>query len=266
MLNNKGVTTIEVLICFVLVTIISTSLFSTVSMFNDKRIEENNKSKIIIYSNTLTRIIQKDFITYGIKSATINETNENGLKTITVTCNLKSGEQRILRIKQKFTRSSIHPECSNEIYIDDTTRYCEQDNYDDEFMIEYGSPDKIIKYPIPELGEVIGKYDDNLKTFVPCTKDQITVSNELRKKDSLTDSENKQICRVLKDLEINNLLINISNEASSDDIESRVLNIYIGFYHPELGNRYAINIVSPIDYPVMPSSKNGTFNFNLITE
>ena len=37
MLNNKGVTTIEVLICFVLVTIISTSLFSTVSMFNDNR-------------------------------------------------------------------------------------------------------------------------------------------------------------------------------------------------------------------------------------
>ena len=39
MLNNKGITTVEVLICFVLVTIIASSLYSTVAMFNEKRIE-----------------------------------------------------------------------------------------------------------------------------------------------------------------------------------------------------------------------------------
>ena len=43
-----------------------------------------------------------------------------------------------------------------------------------------------------------------------------------------------------KDLSINNVLIGISEE--------NVLSIYIGFYHPELGTRYAINIVAPINY------------------
>ena len=37
-LNNKGITIIEVLVCFVLVVIIAMSLFSTISAYNDKRI------------------------------------------------------------------------------------------------------------------------------------------------------------------------------------------------------------------------------------
>ena len=229
MLNNKGVTTVEVLICFVLVTIIATSLFSTVSMFNEKRIEENNKAKILIYSNTLTRVIQKDFITYGLASAKIEETNDAGTRNYRVDCVLKNGEKRILKIKQSFTRSNLHLETENA-------------NYDDSFMIEYGTPDKMIKYPIPDLGEVVGKYSDSMKTFVPC--------------EPVTDD-----CRVLKDLQINNIIINISNELTSDDIGSHVLNIYIGFYHPELGNRYAINIVSPIDYPIIMSNRSGFFDF-----
>ena len=63
-------------------------------------------------------------------------------------------------------------------------------------------------------------------------------------------------------MQINNIIINVSNELTSDDIGSHVLNIYIGFYHPELGNRYAINIVCPIDYPTM-ISHNKTFDFQI---
>ena len=249
MLNNKGVTTVEVLICFVLVTIIATSLFSTVSMFNEKRMEENNKAKILVYNNTLTRIIQKDFINNGLSTAKIEETVESGTRIYRVNCTLKNGEKRLLRVKQKFTRNSIHLEAEN-IYNDD------------EFMIEYGTPEKMIKYPIPELGEVVGKYNDDLKTFVPCTKAELATSKTLKNKPSLTAEEAKQVCRVSKNLQINNIIINVSNELTSDDIGSHVLNIYIGLYHPELGNRYAINIVSPIDYPTM-ISHNKTFDFQI---
>ena len=37
-LNNKGITTIEVIISFVLVVIISASLFTTISAYNAKRL------------------------------------------------------------------------------------------------------------------------------------------------------------------------------------------------------------------------------------
>ena len=46
--------------------------------------------------------------------------------------------------------------------------------------------------------------------------------------------------KIAKDFSINNVLINIKDDS--------ILSIYIGFYHPELGTRYSINIVSPINY------------------
>ena len=49
-------------------------------------------------------------------------------------------------------------------------------------------------------------------------------------------------------MQINNIIINVSNELTSDDIGSHVLNIYIGFYHPELTTRYGIQVICPINY------------------
>ena len=54
-LNNKGVTTIEVLISFVLIAIIANSLYSTISAYNDRRIIENYKSEVLTYKNTITK-------------------------------------------------------------------------------------------------------------------------------------------------------------------------------------------------------------------
>ena len=45
-LNNKGITTIEVIISFVITVIITTSLYTTVSNYNQKRLIENYRSKI----------------------------------------------------------------------------------------------------------------------------------------------------------------------------------------------------------------------------
>ena len=61
-LNNKGITTIEVIISFVLVVIISASLFTTISAYNAKRLTESYKSQIYTYKNQLTKIIQDDLI------------------------------------------------------------------------------------------------------------------------------------------------------------------------------------------------------------
>ena len=80
-LNNKGITTIEVIICFILVVTITTSMFATVSSFNQKRIIEQYKEEIYTYKNLLTKEIQDDFIKIGVTTAEY-KTNVSGSKTI----------------------------------------------------------------------------------------------------------------------------------------------------------------------------------------
>ena len=189
-LNNKGITTIEVIITFVLVSIITISMYQTVSAFNSKRVIENYKEKIYIYKNTLTKLMQDDFIKIGISSASYNKNVEDNTTTYTVECNLKDGTKRVLTIIQRFAKSSYHLTGGDE---------------DDYYMIKYGKPDDMIEYPIPDIGQY-------------------------------TTEEGK----IAKDLSINNVLINIKDDS--------ILSIYIGFYHPELGTRYSINVVTPINY------------------
>lgn len=69
-LNNKGITTIEILICFVLLAVISTSLYNTVSIYRNKQILEGEKEKIYTYKNLLTKEIQDDIIKRGLTVAT----------------------------------------------------------------------------------------------------------------------------------------------------------------------------------------------------
>lgn len=143
-LNNRGITTIEVLICFVLVVIITVSMFSTVSSYNSKRNEERNKEEINTYKETLTKEIQDDFIKIGLINVDYNkETSDDKTTTHTVDCILKDGTERRLEIIQRFTKSTYHPGGTEE--------------EDDYYMIKYGTPDDMIEYPIPDLGSFKNK-------------------------------------------------------------------------------------------------------------
>lgn len=205
-LNNRGVTTIEVIVCFILVVIITLTMYTTISTFNNKRKIEGFKARIYTYKNTLTKEIQDDFIKIGLTSATykrVVEEQNPALVTYTIDCNLKDGTKRQLIIRQQLTYTEgVHEGGSEDV--------------DDYFMIEYGNPNDLIKYPIPDLGEEI-----------------------------IEDSKKKA-----KDLSINNVLIEINKN-------NNVLSVYIGFYHPELGTRYAIDIVAPINYVNGGRDKSG---------
>ncbi len=207
-LNNRGITTIEVLICFVLVIVITVSIYATVSSLNEKKIIEGYKEKIYNYKNLLTKDIQDDFIKIGLTHVRY-ETTFDGDKTIhTLYCNLKDGSERRLIIEQQLAASSYHIGGSL--------------TSDDYFMIKYGTPpNDIIDRDLPDVGH--SGYD-------PIRKEVCDVDSTERDAD----------CRLIKDLSINNVLINITDD--------NVLSIYIGFYHPEFTTRYSINIVAPIDY------------------
>ena len=65
-LNNKGMTIIEVLVCFILVAIISTSMYNSISNFNDRRNLESMKEKVINVKNLFTKEIEDDIIKRGL--------------------------------------------------------------------------------------------------------------------------------------------------------------------------------------------------------
>lgn len=204
-LNNKGITTIEVIICFILVVTITTSMYSTVSAFNQKRIIEQYKEEIYTYKNLLTKEIQNDFIKNGVTHASYKETvTENGYRTTyTINCNMRDGTKRRLVVIQRPGKSDYHTDGNPAA--------------SDYYMIKYGTPDDMIDYPIPKLGSFV-----------------------LPKVESDNPDE-RESERTIQDLSINNIWMSISED-------NNVLNIYIGFYHPELGTRYGIQIIAPIDY------------------
>ena len=239
-LNNKGITTIEVIISFVLVVIISASLFTTITAYNAKRLTESYKSQIYTYKNQLTKTIQDDLIKKGLVEVTYNKytsasdtsysvltedkSSNNKMIIYQLDCTLKDGTNRRLVIYQRFTKSKSHPSGS-------TTK-------DDYFMIEYGTPDltkdkaddqnaNLIEYPIPDVG-------------------------------TTEEQENNGPIRHAKDLSINNILVSFGYD-SSYRTTTNILSLYIGFYHPELSTRYGINIISPINFT---SSSDGTTGFD----
>ena len=229
-LNNKGITTIEVLVCFVLVVTITVAIYTTVSSFNEKKIIEGHREKIYNYKNLLTKEMQDDFIKIGLVHAKYERTyelmydqtefvNDKHTKVVhTVDCTLKDGTERKLVIEQFLVKSQYHiGGAANGDESTGETRH----HLDDYFLIKYGPPDDLIEWPFPDIG--YSGYDTENDVSCDASKADRDVS-----------------CNLAKDLSINNVLIKITDD--------NVLSIYIGFYHPEFGNRYAINVVAPINY------------------
>ena len=238
-LNQKGFTVIEVLVTFVLLSIVMVSLFSTISAFNEKRIQESYRARVYEYKNAIVNKIQSDFIEKGLSHVMISRvgsTNSPTGITHTVYCTLKDGTERILVVHQRYTRSSLR--------IDGNL------DYSDDFYIEYGTEAEMIREEFPNLGETKGSFQGGtIHAFV---------QNENVESCFLEDgTSNKGPC-IQKDFQINNVSISISNEGDLN-VESHVLNIYIGFYSFDLGTKYAINIIAPIDYQKNATSPSSRF-------
>ena len=217
MLNEKGMTAVEVLVCFILVVVITISMYTTVSTYKNKQQIESYKEQIYTYKNLLSKDINDDIVKTGLINAEITEFNTSGnettgLNTYSANLYLRDGSVKTLKIKSIKAYD----------YLWDSSLESElpaANDQDDYFMIWYGDKGHEIMYPIPDLGE----------------------------------SENPN-GKAIKDLRINNVEMKIQDS---------VFVIYIGFYHPDLGHRYAIDIVCPINYnglsedgridPVIPS-------------
>ena len=96
-LNNRGITTIELILCFVLVFIMAFSMYGTVSSYNDKRVIEKDKNEILSYKYLLTKTIQDDFVNNELTHISIDNINDpSGKKTYILHCTLKIWNRRRL--------------------------------------------------------------------------------------------------------------------------------------------------------------------------
>lgn len=206
-LNSRGMTTIEIILCFVLISVISVSLYHMVASYDKKRVLEENKLKIVNYKNILTREIQTDLIHRGIHQAEAQITPTESGMIYELRLTLLDGTHRLLRVLKQVAYSDYHPGGVEGI--------------DDNYMIAYGRDCReddsldcvsdIVEYPLPDMG-----------------------SFDYKPSEDYPGSAWK----------VQNLSINDVEIHTDDD----VLSIYIGFYHPEFGNRYAIDIVNPIGF------------------
>ncbi len=128
-LNNRGLTVVEVIICFSITAVIVVSLFKIIANYNDKQYIESNKNQVITYKNIVTKTIQSDIINNkgistlnsnindnydsmynsGIISIGFNYTNG---KSASIEINVKEGQEYIYFVnsnneKEKFPLSDI---------------------------------------------------------------------------------------------------------------------------------------------------------------
>ena len=210
-LNNKGMTAVEILVCFVLVVIISVSMYTTVSSYQNKQQIEAFKEKIFTYKNLLTKEINDDLIKDGLVTAKITNylvDPDSGDAYATVEMNMRNGDKKCLKISSKKAYDYFYN--PNDIVItDDGFKYAYEvlpvdEDKNDEFLISYGFCGNETEYPIPDLGS--SKNPNGYKIY---------------------------------DLRINNVEV---------EVEKSLLSVYVGFYHPDLGTRYGIDIVCPINF------------------
>ncbi len=85
-LNNKGMTSIEVLISFIIVSSITITLFDLVTSYKTKQQVESYKSKINEYKSSITKVINDDIVKYGLAGiSSMNQTNDTEKSTYKIT-------------------------------------------------------------------------------------------------------------------------------------------------------------------------------------
>ena len=214
-LNNKGLTAVEILVCFVLMVILVVSMYSTVSTYKNKQNMESARDKIVAYKNLLTVEIQDDIIKNGLVDVRIlNKTDYDPSlgasqtfdKYFKVALTFRNGSTKILEVNADYAKD--FGTCST------AEAPCQNDK-DDVLTISYGTEGgaDYTTYPLPDLG-----YGYNGNEFSTTCGDEG--------------------CKIY-DFRINNVIINT---------DSNIFSFYVGFYHPDFGTRYGIDIVAPINY------------------
>ncbi len=142
MLNKKGMTSVELLVCFVIISAIVVSMYNLILNYrNREQIEEVN-NEVISFSNNLQKVIQTDLIMGHLIDVT--DVSENGYNA---TFSFDNPDEY-------STYISIKP---------------------DEGIISYGKSDNIIDYKIPAIADLSLSPDSSI-TYVSSSNEYLKIN------------------------------------------------------------------------------------------
>lgn len=135
-LNNKGMTAVELLITFTILSVVVVGLFDMTLNYKDKEQQETTKSSIIDYENKLEKMLQDDFIKGHLVSVSIDDTAPANIKRATFKMN-----------KPEYRKNDI------EDYNESLDSYTTTLSIDfDTGVVSYGITGKEISYSPPKFG------------------------------------------------------------------------------------------------------------------
>ncbi len=141
-INNKGITSVELLVCFIIVSTIVASMYSLILSYrNREQIEEVN-NEVVSFSNTLQRDIQKDLVNGHL----VNVTNVSA-----------DGHSATLTFDNPFnytTTLTIKP---------------------NEGVISYGKSSDVIDYKIPGITDLMLSPDSKIE-YIPATNGYLKIT------------------------------------------------------------------------------------------
>ncbi len=175
-INKKGLTSVELVITFSIVAVLSVVLFNSVIGFFNKNTIEAYKLDLFTYKDLLNRDIQKDIVEMGLEDVTFNtttagNTNNDNTKYVTtsnITFSFTDGSTKDLIIKSRDVAGLLE---ANE----DASVIAELINLKSITSIIYDDED----YKVPNLGE--REYKDSGIFFPNLTISNIktTISNSI---------------------------------------------------------------------------------------
>lgn len=173
-LNNKGVTIVEILVCFLLVSFITTSLYTTVSSFNNKRGIESVRADLLQYRNDIDKLIEDDLIHKGLIDAKITTPiNTDAVTKYNIELFFRDGSKKVLIINSQ--RAGEYGS-SGAAGGDEAT--CT--GKDDDFFIGYGSSETsedYLIYRLPNVGSSVNKSCSPNETIMDLRFNSIEVKN-----------------------------------------------------------------------------------------
>lgn len=223
-LNNKGMTLVELLVCFSICSAIVISMFHSIMSYQTEERTESIRSDVVAYKDTLTKLIQTDIINGELKSVRVDVFKED----------VDTRYQFIL----KFNRS-VGTIDSKPIYYKKLIVYLsdKKENY-----ISYEDVNQLgnlqtAKYILPEVLKCSGSNCSDpardLKFSAVSTNISIEQTNLITNPDGTVSSSNPPL----------NL-----DGTFGDNYGINVFLLDITISHSELGGDYHIHIVAPLDY------------------
>lgn len=140
-LNNKGMTIIEILVTFVIVVVVVTSLYASVIALKNKETIASYKESLTTYRDLMIRDIESDLIEKGLSSYAYSTLETNKDK---ITFTFRDGQKKDLIITHKMGCHAISASEKS-----DTTLCPGSDSkIGDNYSITYGG----IDYKLPDIG------------------------------------------------------------------------------------------------------------------